>query len=107
NLDTLDNMQRDLLHQIPELLYIGIVKNGTTYHIDAVEKMEEKKSRVLPNQNLVATKDGVIKKLFIKNGMVKVAVNDVVEKGDILVSGTILTDENEDSKRQKEVAAEG
>lgn len=39
--------------------------------------------------NLIAKKDGVITRLTVKEGETKVQVNQAVQKGDLLVSGTI------------------
>ena len=113
NLEDLNNIQHQLLHKIPELLYIGIEKKGTIYQVDAIEKSIEKEKEQPSLQHLIAKKDGVIEKIFIKNGLSKVNVNDVVKKGDILVSGLIETedetdsDETEDIKKEVLVPAEG
>ncbi len=113
NLEALDQIQHDLLHEIPDLLYIGIHKKGTTYHIDAVEKLIEKEEKPLPLQHLVASKAGVIQNVFIKNGVANIGVHDVVQKGDLLVSGMIKVKEEEGGEGKEEeeepilVAAEG
>ncbi|HLR23117.1 MAG TPA: sporulation protein YqfD [Pseudogracilibacillus sp.] len=112
----IDLIQQHVLHEMPELMYIGIRKKGTTYHIDAIEKQQEKRIEDLPNRHLVASKNGEIESIFVKKGVGKVAVNDIVEKGDLLVSGEIEKeaeeeedkDKNEDDKEQlQKVAAEG
>ena len=43
--------------------------------------------------NVVATKDGIIKEMIYSKGSSLVKQNDVVKKGDILLSGTIMKDE--------------
>src|SRR5699024_3572751 len=81
--------------------YIGIRKKGTTYHIDAIEKQQEKRIEDLPNRHLVASKNGEIESIFVKKGVGKVAVNDIVEKGDLLVSGEIEKEEEEEEGKDK------
>lgn len=97
----LDVVQQQILHELPELLYIGIEKKGTTYTVDAIEKLIEKEKETSPNQHLVATKSGIVQKMFVKKGTPAVHVNDFVKKGDILVSG-ILEEENEDEQEESE-----
>src|SRR5699024_12071469 len=83
---------------------------------DENEKQQAKRIQDLPNTQLVASKNGENERKFVKKGVGKVAVNDIVEKGDLLVSGEIEKeaeeeedkDKNEDDKEQlQKVAAEG
>src|SRR5699024_10066757 len=112
----IDLIQQHVLHEMPELMYIAIRKTVTTYHIDAIDKQHEKRIKDLPNIHLVTSKNCENESIFIKKGVGKVAVNDIVEKGDLLVSGEIEKeaeeeedkDKNEDDKEQlQKVAAEG
>src|SRR5699024_8138043 len=112
----IDLIQQHVLHEMPELMYIGIRKKGTTYYIDAIEKQQEKRIEELPNRHIDTTKNGEIESIYVKKGIYKEAVNDIVEKGDLLVSGEIEKeaeeeedkDKNEDDKEQlQKVAAEG
>lgn len=108
SLTSLDIIQQDILHAIPELLYIGIQKKGTTYLVDGVEKLIVKEEEKQAMQHLIAAKDGIIQKMFVKQGLPVVSVNDFVQAGDLLVSGVIgeETDENVESI-QELVVAEG
>lgn len=111
----IDTIQQHVLHELPGLMYIGIHKNGTTFHIDAIEKKMENPPEELPNRDLVASKNGEIQSIFVKNGIGKVAVHDMVKKGDLLVSGVIENDileeekeeDEEDKAPPKKVPAEG
>lgn len=96
SLESLDVVQQQILHTIPELLYIGIEKKGTTYTIEAVEKLIIKEEESLPSQHLIAAKNGIIQKMFIKKGTPSVTINDYVQKGDLLVSGVLEEDQIED-----------
>src|SRR5690606_40984277 len=66
--ESLDIVQHQLLNDVPELLYVGIEKKGTTYTIDAVEKLVVKEEEELAPQHLIAGKNGIIQKMFIKKG---------------------------------------
>src|SRR5690625_1529868 len=110
SLESLDQIQQEILNDVPELLYIGIEKKGTTYTVDAVEKLIVKEEPALPSQHLIATKNGIIQKMFIEKGSPRVNINDYVRKGDLLVSGVIEEEEqeNDESATDKTVtSAEG
>ncbi len=54
-----------------------------------VTEITEKKGDTAKATNLIATEDGVIKRIDVKSGNCVVKVGDVVKKGDVLVSGII------------------
>ncbi|MEI3606849.1 sporulation protein YqfD [Pseudogracilibacillus sp. SE30717A] len=101
SLESLDIVQQQILHKIPELLYIGIEKKGTTYTVDAVEKLIVKEEEPLPAQHLIAAKNGIIQKMFIKKGSPAVTINDYVQKGDLLVNGTLEEDPDEEDENEE------
>lgn len=109
SLDSLDVIQDKVLHEIPELLYLGIEKNGTTYHVSVVEKLIEKEEEQLAPQDLIAAKSGMIEKIFVRQGVPLVKVNEHINKGDILVSGKSpkLESDSEEVVDLEEVAADG
>lgn len=104
SLDSPSIVQQKLLHDIPELLWVGVEKKGTTFQIEVVEKTIVEKKEVNGPSNLVATKKGVISYMYVSKGMPKVKVNDFVEPGDLLVSGNIS---DEKKKKTSLVEAEG
>lgn len=116
-LDDTAEIQHDLMHDIPELLWVGVEKNGTALHFEAVEKRVAEEKEIEGPRNLVAKKSGVITKTFVANGQPIVHVDDFVEKGDVLVSGKIESfdkniskgniDEEENTKKYKQIEAEG
>ncbi|ASN05193.1 sporulation protein YqfD [Virgibacillus necropolis] len=95
SIDSPSSIQQRLLHDIPELLWVGIEKKGTTFQIEVVEKTIVKKKEVKGPSNLIATKKGVVSYIYISKGMPKVKVNDYVEPGDVLVSGNISEDKED------------
>lgn len=103
SLDPPSTIQQKLLHDIPELLWVGVEKKGTTYKIEVVEKTMVKKKKVNGPSNLIATKKGVVSYVYISKGLPKVKVNDFVNPGDLLVSGNI----SENKKKPELVEAQG
>jgi len=100
--DNVESIQRKLTDNIGNLTWVGVELEGTTYHLQVVEKNEPKKPEVLAPRNLVAKTKAVIVKTYIENGQPMVVKNDHVKKGQLLVSGLIGNEGN-----TKAVAAKG
>ena len=96
-------LQQKLLHDIPELLWVGVERKGTTLILEGVEKTSVKKETVPGPRHLVATKKGVIKKIYVTKGQPQKKVNDFVDVGDILVSGVVnsVEDDSEEGNENK------
>lgn len=84
-----EHIQRTLSSKINEITWVGIELQGTTYHLQVVEKNEPEKPEIFGPRNLIAAKKAVIVDMFVEEGQPVVAVNDHVLPGDLLVSGEI------------------
>lgn len=75
---------------IPEVAWVSINVKGTTVMVDVKERtvLPEKFEKDKPC-NIVATDDGVVEEMVITSGKSLVKINDVVKKGQILVSGAM------------------
>lgn len=60
---------------------------GSVLTVNITEVRESDKASRLSHSNLIAERDGIIKKIDAVSGYTKVRVGDVVGKGDILISG--------------------
>src|SRR5690625_3926195 len=107
-------IQQKLVKDVPELLWVGVHKKGTTFVLEGVEKVIVEEEEDPGPRHLVATKNGVIDNMYISKGLPKINVNDYVQAGDVLVSGDITDDlEDDDESEEKDrktsdiVAAEG
>lgn len=100
------DIQFTLTQEIPELLWVGVEKKGTTFLLEGIEKERIEKIEKNSPRNLIAKKNGVITYMHVSKGDPVVQVNDTVKKGDPLVLGTIqrIDEENEEHTM---VAAEG
>lgn len=115
SLDSESSIQQKLVEDIPELLWVGVHKKGTTFFLEGVEKVTVEEEEVKGPRNLIATKKGVIQDIYVSQGLPKVQVNDYVKPGDVLVSGEISGESEKDDKKKKKekkkeaelVAAEG
>lgn len=87
--ENVESIQRQLTNNIEEITWVGVELQGTTYHLQVVEKNEPEKPKYLSPQHLVAKKKAVIVDMFVEEGQAVVDIYDRVEPGQLLVSGLI------------------
>lgn len=95
-------LQKELLSLLPEASWVGVDIQGTKVVLQVVEKDDPVKPIATGPRHLVAKKRAVIQKVLPEAGRSLVSVNQVVEKGQILISGIIGND-----ARQQAVSARG
>lgn len=88
-LDEPEAIQRAITNKIEEVTWVGVELQGTTYHLQVVEKNVPEEPEKLGPQNLVATKKAVIVDMFVEEGQPIVDINEHVKPGQLLVSGEI------------------
>lgn len=91
-LDDIDSkiLKNQLMTSLDELGWIGVNLKGSRLHL----KITEREGREdIPGTdepcNLVASKDGVVRLMEIRDGQTMVLVDTLVKEGDLLVSGVI------------------
>ena len=77
-----------------EIEWMEITDIGTKYEIKIVERKKPKKKKNEEYTNIVAAKSGVIKRIYAEDGMKVVEENTYVNKGEIIISGAIMKDED-------------
>nr|WP_302328505.1 sporulation protein YqfD [Salirhabdus salicampi] len=100
--DPLEHIERSLIRDIKDLMWVGIEKRGTTYIVQGVEKTVVDQTEEKSPQHLVAAKDGEIIQMMVESGQPVVKVHQIVKKGDILVSGIIGEQKNENEDKEKD-----
>lgn len=101
NLD-LRQIEKDFLNKFSDISWIAISTKGTKAKIELTETIVKPKivDRNTPC-DIVASKNGLIVSIVTNAGTPKVKPKDVVEQGDILVSGElIIGEEGAEQKRQ-------
>ena len=81
-----------LINDFDNIAWVGVYEKGTKLVIEIKER--NMPPEMIPKDipcHLVATKDGIIKNLKVTNGEKLVNLNQVVTKGQVLVSGIINT----------------
>lgn len=82
-------LKNELSKSIKDSAWIAVNVEGAKVTLKISENLiVPKKEKTYPC-NLVAIRDGVITKILVKDGVTKVQVNQAVQRGELLVSGTI------------------
>lgn len=95
--------QKILDKEKESLEWLEIEEIGTMYQVKAIKRVNNPKEETLTPRSIVAKKKGRITRIEADYGEVTAKKNDVVEKGDTLISGLI---KNKDEIKTK-VAARG
>lgn len=91
NIDS-DKISVKLINDIDKIAWVGVYEKGTKLHIEIKER--DMPPKMVPKDvpcNIVAKKDGIIKKINVTNGEKMCELNEIVTKGQLLVSGVINT----------------
>lgn len=85
--------ERELKKRIDEISWAGITVEGGKLIVDVVEFTDkpEYAQKRLPT-NLIAREDALIEKVELTDGMLINGVGSAVRKGDIIVSGRVISD---------------
>lgn len=86
-----------------EIEWMEIEKNGSIYNIYIIKKVTSKKNTSSDKCNYVAKKSGLITSTYVQKGVLLVQENNYIKKGDILISGQIIYNE----ELKKEICAKG
>ena len=86
-----DSLEESIRSQYPEIIWVSARVSGTRLMIKVKENEVMAAIPVKDEEprDLIADKDGVITSMIVRKGKAQVAVGDTVEKGQVLVSGTI------------------
>ncbi len=83
-------LQNQMMTKVDDLAWIGINIKGSRAYIEVKERLDTRQTfdDDVPC-NIIAGRNGIIKGLEIRSGQTVVKLNDMVEKGDLLVSGAM------------------
>ena len=89
-----DTVNNKFLINCEGIAWISVNMNGTHANVEVRESRRGRESADDKIYNLVASEDGQVERLAQTEGKPQVKLNDAVSKGDILVSGVIVHNEN-------------
>lgn len=83
-------IQNKMMTAFDDIAWIGVNIRGSRAYIEVKERLDTAVSvdKDIPC-NIVAKRSGIIKTINIKAGQTVVKINDMVEEGDLLVSGAV------------------
>ncbi len=88
-------IQQTIMDHLPNITWIGFQYEGTKAQLKVVEKALPQLPEPTNPRHIVANKKAVIHDLFVEQGEPRVKPNQYVQPGDILISGIIGTEENQ------------
>lgn len=100
----ISKIKEKILNKYPDKIeWLEIEENGTKYTVRVEERTIVKEDENNTPRNIVAGKDGVLKKVIAKKGDIVKDMNDYVKKGDMIINGELIFNEKVTGK----VRAEG
>ncbi len=100
-------LERELKKKVDGISWAGISVKGPILIIDVVENIDKPEYRNIRMPcNLIATHDAIIDKIELYDGQLVTTVGSGAAKGDILVSGTVVTEDisYKDGKEIKDIS---
>ena len=103
NYNELQTIKKQILDNHKDTLeWLEIESIGTKYIIRLEERKIKKEEEKYEKQNVIATKEAIIKKIEAKNGQIVKEINSYVKKGDTIISGEITLNEQVKEKIRAE-----
>ena len=100
----INKIKEKIMNKFPDQIeWLEIEENGTKYTVRVEERTIITKDDNNTPRNIVAKKDGVLKKVIAKKGDIVKDMNDYVKKGDLIVNGELIFNDEVKGK----VKAEG
>lgn len=100
----INKIKEEILNKYPDKIeWLEIEESGTKYTVRVEERTIVKKEKNNTPRNIIAKKDGVLKKVIAEKGDIVKDMNDYVKKGDLIVNGELIFNE----KVKGKVKAEG
>ena len=90
----IENIKEKILNKYPnDIEWLEIEENGTKYTVRVEDREIIKKEEYNNPRNIVAAKDGVLKKVIAESGDIVKDMNDYVKKGDLIINGDLIFNE--------------
>ena len=92
--DEISKIKEKILNKYPDKIeWLEIEENGTKYTVRVEERNIPNKKEDNTPRNIIASKDGVLKKVIAEKGDIVKDMNDYVKKGDLIVNGELIFNE--------------
>jgi similar to stage IV sporulation protein len=89
-----EDLSREIQSMLPNTAWVGVEIRGTHITIKVVEATIPDKRELMNPRNLVASKNALVTEILANKGKPMVKPNTYVRKGDVLISGMIGDEQN-------------
>ena len=93
-------LEKELLLASRDLTWVALHVQGTQLVIEVKEKVRPPEGMKDDPSDLVAAQDGVIEKVLVLSGEARVEPGDTVYEGQVLISGTLTTQEEDEEGKE-------
>ncbi|MDB5052266.1 MAG: sporulation protein YqfD [Bacilli bacterium] len=90
-----ENLSREMHRQLPEASWVGVQVQGAQLIIKVVEAALPEAKPLLNPRHLVASTNAIVTEILAEKGKPMVKVHAFVRKGDVLISGVIGNEQNQ------------
>ncbi|WP_240376590.1 sporulation protein YqfD [Bacillus piscicola] len=87
-------IQKEILDKTDGVTWIGVERKGTAYYLNVAEQSLPEEKETPSPRHIISKKTAVVQSIYAEKGQVVVQENDLVKKGDLLISGFIGKGEN-------------
>lgn len=77
-------------NHLDKIEWIEFEQKGVVLIVKVIPRIKEEKKEMEKYQDIVASKDGYIRRINSRNGQLLKSINDYVKKGEVIISGNIF-----------------
>ncbi|MBR5328618.1 MAG: sporulation protein YqfD [Firmicutes bacterium] len=97
---------KSVLERCSFLSWVGLESDGVTLRVKVAKKKTDDGENATYG-HVVAQKDGKVRRIFVLKGQMAAEIGDEVQKGDVLISGDIVYEEDGQEPVYEKTAAKG
>ena len=80
-------------NNLNEMEWIELEQKGVTLHVKVIERLNKDNKESDDFKDIVASKNGYIRKVYSRKGQLMKNIDDYVKKGEVIISGNIFRNE--------------
>ena len=80
-------------NNLNEIEWIELEQKGVTLHVKVIERLNKNNKESDDFKDIVASKNGYIRKVYSRKGQLMKNIDDYVKKGEVIISGNIFRNE--------------
>lgn len=80
-------------NNLNDIEWIELEQKGVTLHVKVIERLNKDNKETNDFKDIVASKNGYIRKVYSRKGQLMKNIDDYVKKGEVIISGNIFRNE--------------